>query len=134
MTTTPVVETSATVNNSPIQDYGNPDNHAQPTCELTPGFKPFTEVSPGAVLIQPPGNLYIFYRKKAMRIIIFSKFDAHPGPIFKYLTIIKLPDLYVLIIAIFMHKFHHKKLPSAFNHYFTTVNEIHAYNTRLASK
>ena len=25
-------------------------------------------------------------------------------------------------------------MPSAFNHYFTTVNEIHAYNTRLASK
>ena len=69
-----------------------------------------------------------------MRIITFSKFDAHSSPIFKYLTIIKLPDLYVLNIAIFMHKFHHKKLPSAFNHYFTTVNEIHAYNTRLASK
>ena len=25
-------------------------------------------------------------------------------------------------------------MPSVFNHYFTTVNEIHAYNTRLASK
>ena len=69
-----------------------------------------------------------------MLIITFSKFDAHSGTIFKYLTIIKLPDLYVSNIAIFMHKFHHKKLPSAFNHYFTTVNEIHAYNTRLASK
>ena len=33
-----------------------------------------------------------------------------------------------------MHEFHHKKLPSASNHYFITVNEIHAYNTRLASK
>jgi len=73
-------------------------------------------------------------QKKAMRIITFSKFDAHFSPIFKYLTIIKLPDLYVLNIAIFMHKFHYKKLPSAFNHYFTTVNEIYAYNTRLASK
>jgi len=73
-------------------------------------------------------------QKKAMRIITFSKFDAHSTPIFKYLTIIKLPDLYVLNITMSMHKFHHKKLPSAFNHYFTTVNEIHAYNTRLASK
>ena len=69
-----------------------------------------------------------------MRIITFSKFDAHSSPIFKYLTIIKLPDLYILNITMFMHKFHHKKLPSAFTHYFTTVNEIHAYNTRLASK
>jgi len=62
-------------------------------------------------------------QKKAMRIITFSKFVAHSSPIFKYLTIIKLPDLYVLNITMFMHKFHHKKLPSAINHYFTTVNK-----------
>ena len=48
-------------------------------------------------------------QKKAMRIITFSKFDAHSSPIFKYLTIIKLPDFYVLNIAIFMHKFHHNQ-------------------------
>ena len=41
--TTQVVETSVTVNNnSPIQDYIHPDDHAQPTNEMTPGFKPFT--------------------------------------------------------------------------------------------
>ena len=38
-----VVETSVTVNNnSPIQDYVHPDDHTQPTFEMTPGFKPFT--------------------------------------------------------------------------------------------
>ena len=43
MTTAQVVETSVTVNNnSPIQDYVHPDNHTQPTYEMTPGFKPFT--------------------------------------------------------------------------------------------
>ena len=31
MTTTQVVEMSVTVNNSPIQDYVNSDNHTQPT-------------------------------------------------------------------------------------------------------
>ena len=42
-TTTQVVETSVTVNNnSPIQDYVHPDDHTQPTNEMTPGFKPFT--------------------------------------------------------------------------------------------
>jgi len=40
----------------------------------------------------------------------------------------------VLNITIFMQKFSHKKLPSAFNHYFTTAIKIHAYNTRPASK
>ena len=39
-----VVETSVTVNNnSPIQDYVHPDDQTQPTFEMTPGFKPFTE-------------------------------------------------------------------------------------------
>ena len=43
MTTAQVVETSVTVNNnSPIQDYVHWDDRAQPTYEMTPGFKPFT--------------------------------------------------------------------------------------------
>ena len=45
MTTAQVVEMSVPVNNdSPIQDYVYPDNHTQPTYELTPGFKPFTGI------------------------------------------------------------------------------------------
>ena len=36
MTTAQVVETSVTVNNSPIQDYVHPDDHTQPTYEMTP--------------------------------------------------------------------------------------------------
>ena len=37
-----VAETSATVNNSRIQDNNQPDDHAASTYEMTPGFKPFT--------------------------------------------------------------------------------------------
>ena len=41
--TTQVVETSVTVNNnSPIQDYVQPDDHTQPSNEMTPRFKTFT--------------------------------------------------------------------------------------------
>ena len=44
MTSAQVVKTSVTVNNnSPIQDYVHLDDHIQPTYEMTPGFKPFTE-------------------------------------------------------------------------------------------
>ena len=43
MTTAQVVKTSVTVNNnSPVQDYVNPDYQTQPTFEMTPGFKTFT--------------------------------------------------------------------------------------------
>ena len=45
MTTAQVVETSVTVNNnSPIQNYTHPDDHTQPSYEMTPGFKPFTDL------------------------------------------------------------------------------------------
>ena len=45
MTTAQVVETSVTVNNnSPIQDYVHAEDHTQPTYEMTPRFKPFTEL------------------------------------------------------------------------------------------
>ena len=46
VTTAQVVETSVTVNNNnPIQDYVHPDDHTQPTCDMTPWFKPFTDMS-----------------------------------------------------------------------------------------
>ena len=45
MTAAQVVETSVTVNNnSPIQDYVQPDDQTQPTFQMTPGFKPFTKI------------------------------------------------------------------------------------------
>ena len=44
MATAQVVEASDTVNNnSPIQDHVHLEDHTQPTYEMTPGFKPFTE-------------------------------------------------------------------------------------------
>ena len=46
MTIALVVRTSVTVNNNnPIQDYVHPDDHTQPTCDMTPWFKPFTDIS-----------------------------------------------------------------------------------------
>ena len=39
------VLTVITVNcNSPIQDYVHTDDQTQPTFEMTPGFKPFTDL------------------------------------------------------------------------------------------
>ena len=44
MTSTQVVVTSVTVNNSPIQLHIHADNHISPTHDMTPGFKPFTQL------------------------------------------------------------------------------------------
>ena len=46
MTSAQVVETLVSVTtNSPSQDYTHPDDHNLPTYDMTPGFKPFTEVN-----------------------------------------------------------------------------------------
>ena len=72
-------------------------------------------------------------QKKAMRIITFSEYNEHSSPLFKLLNIIKIFDLVTFHIASFMYKFHHRLLPSAFDNFFTPIDRIHNYNTRLAS-
>ena len=79
-------------------------------------------------------NPLFILQKKAVRIITFSSFDQHSSPLFKYLNIIKFFDLVKLHISIFMYKFHNNQLPSVFCDLFISVNKIHKYNTRLASK
>ena len=73
-------------------------------------------------------------QKKAVRIMTFSKFDEHSSPPFKKLNIIKLIDLIKYHISIFMFKFHNQLLPSVYNSYFTSVENIHSYNSRSTAK
>ena len=49
------------------------------------------------------------------------------------LNTVKLPDLVFLNIAVFMYKFHNRRLPSVFDTFFTRVNKKRSYNTRSAS-
>jgi len=86
------------------------------------------------------GNTYssttkpLFIKKKrAMRVMTFSKFHEHSSPILKQLNIDKVPDLVFLNIAVFMYKFHSRRPPSVFDTSFTQVNKRHNYNTRSAS-
>ena len=74
-----------------------------------------------------PSTLHPLYilQKKAMKIITFSKFDEHSSPLFKHLNIIKLFDLVIFHIAIFMHKFYNHLLPSVFDKFFIPVNKVH---------
>ena len=68
-----------------------------------------------------------------MRIITFSEYNEHSSPLFKLLNIIKIFDLVTFHIPSFMCKFHHRLLPSAFDNFFTPIDRIHNYNTRLTS-
>ena len=73
-------------------------------------------------------------QKKAIRIITFSKFDAHSTPLFYRLEILKFIDLIFTNNALFMYDFHNGTLPPVFNDFFRPIHKVHQYNTRLASK
>ena len=66
-------------------------------------------------------------------MVTFSKFHEHSSPIFKCLSVVKLPDLAFRNIAVFIYKFHNRRLPSVFDAFFTRVNKRHNYNTRSVS-
>ena len=64
----------------------------------------------------------------------FAKYDEHTSPQFKKLNILKFLDLIIFHNSLFMYDYFTGKLPYVFNDFFTKVNKIHNYNTRLASK
>ena len=72
-------------------------------------------------------------QKRTVRIITFSFYTEHTNPLFKSLNLVKLYDLVKISTAIFMFKFHNHILPTNFNSFFTPVNQVHYYNTRLSS-
>ena len=79
-------------------------------------------------------NPLFVLQKKVVRIIAFENFDAPSSPIFKCLSILKLPDLVTLHVSVFMHEFHQNLLPSVFDNFFVDVRDLHTYNTRFAAK
>ena len=72
------------------------------------------------------GNTYeatlhpiIVLQKKAVRIITFCSYNAHTSnsPIFKHLYIMKFRDV-IYLNCVFIFKFYHNLLPSAFHYFF----------------
>ena len=50
------------------------------------------------------------------------------------LNILKFQDIVFLYVAELMHQYYNNTLPLMFTDFFTPVNRVHTYNTRLASK
>ena len=66
-------------------------------------------------------------QKKAVRLICFSKVNAHSSPLFLKVTrntVLKLSDLIFLQNASFMHDFHADVLPPVFRDFFKPVSSV----------
>ena len=74
-------------------------------------------------------------QKRAIRIVANSrpKYNAHTDPLFKLYRILKLSDLILQTMKVY-HKFRQNELPVYMQKWpLITNNEIHQYNTRIAS-
>jgi hypothetical protein len=52
---------------------------------------------------------------------------------FKTLKILRLPEIYLFSVLIFVYKYKNGLLPSPFNSFYTTNSQIHNYPTRHAN-
>ena len=85
------------------------------------------------------GNTYQSYldplfklQKRAIRIISFSERMAHTSTLFKNLKLLRLNEIYIYFVQLFMFKYYHSTLPREFSSFFFSLNaEIHNYPTRL---
>jgi hypothetical protein len=81
-------------------------------------------------------NLWVVYRiqKMAIRMILNIKKGSSTKDECKSLLILRLPEIHLNAVAIFMFKFYHNMLPSLFDNFFTCNRDMHSYNTRNAKK
>ena len=83
------------------------------------------------------GNTYESYllplfklQKRAVRIIAGVKRYESSDPLFMKFRILKLHQIYIYTVHLFMLKFHYNLLPKIFENFFTKNKEIHSHDTR----
>ena len=84
------------------------------------------------ILTWGPSSQHLYkLQKKAVRIVVRSKYNAHTDPILKTLNLLKVFDICVLQELKFCYKLINRNLPNYFNEsIFCRMNEIHSHNTR----
>lgn len=74
-------------------------------------------------------------QKQAIRVISKAKYNAHTNPLFKYLKILKIEDIYLLQIYKLYYKIINQNVPEYFkNLLIKRANTIHSHHTRNSSK
>lgn len=69
-------------------------------------------------------------QKKAIRIITCSSKFAHTTELFNQLKMLRLDELYLVSVQMFMYKFYNNKLPDIFNEFFQRNVDVHQHYTR----
>ena len=75
-------------------------------------------------------NSLFFLQKKIIRIMTFSPYLAHTGPIFIDLAILPFDKIYIDRISIMMFKVEYELLPKSVTQMFSKNKDIHSHDTR----
>ena len=67
---------------------------------------------------------------KTVCAILQTSFHEHSHLLFAHLNLIKLQDIYHIVIAKFMDSYIHSSLPVSFSNIFTFIHDIHNHDTR----
>ena len=83
----------------------------------------------------PDKHLWQIFKlqKRAMRVIANIRRRDSTQQAFNELRILRLPELYIYSVLIFVFKFKNGLLPATFNDFFTENREYHRYPTRGAT-
>ena len=79
-------------------------------------------------------NLYSNYKKKAVRAISFQPRLSPSLPNFKDLKLLRLTEIFELILATFVFNSINKTSPSCSHKFFLFNSSVHQYSTRQASQ
>lgn len=95
-------------------------------------FLPY--ITYGILCWKRKANALAKIQKKAVRLIVCAKYNAHTSPIFKRLKIFKLSDLVIINELKFCYKLEHNTLPNYFMGLLKRNEDFHNHNTRGNSK
>jgi hypothetical protein len=73
-------------------------------------------------------------QKRAIRIVANIRKRESTKNAFRELKILRLPDIYIFSVLIYVYKFKNRLLPQPFFTFYTTNNQIHNYPTRNAAQ
>ena len=81
-------------------------------------------------------NLYplVVLQKRIIRIITFSKYLDHTGPLFKELGFLKIGEINKYLFGKFMYRWYKSQVPLLFLDMFQYVRNIHGYGTWQADQ
>ena len=79
-------------------------------------------------------NCIYLLHKRIVRLLSKAHHLANTAPLFSKIKVLDIYSINSFSVATFMYSYHHNLLPSSLRNLFLSSNQVHHYETRLASQ